>query len=123
MTCLFAYMDFLIFYKWFIPWDLKDGCDPKVDLHCVSEAPSIITTMINLPLKLGKTTDCCGGQPMWGTYGDTSQDQIQLILLIIAVICIPVMLLPKPLYEIYCASHEDKNMKKKSSSGIQTSAK
>lgn len=42
---------------------------------------------------------------MWGTYGDTSQDQIQLVFLLIAVICIPLMLLPKPLYEIYCADH------------------
>lgn len=68
--------------------------------------------MINIPLKLGKTTDCCGGQPLWGTPGDTSQDSIQLVLLIIAVICIPLMLLPKPLYEIYCAPHPSSKNKK-----------
>jgi hypothetical protein len=34
---------------------------------------------------------------MWGTYGDTSQDMIQLILLILAVICLPLMFVPKPL--------------------------
>lgn len=28
MTCLFAYMDFLIVFKWFVPWNLKDGCNP-----------------------------------------------------------------------------------------------
>ena len=38
---------------------------------------------------------------MWGTYGNTSQDQIQLIFVVIAVLAIPTMLLPKPLYEIY----------------------
>lgn len=47
---LFGYMDFLIIYKWLKPWKLYD-----------SHAPSIITTMINLPLKVGKTDKCCGG--------------------------------------------------------------
>ena len=41
---LFGYMDFLIIYKWLKPWPLY-----------ASDAPSIITTMINLPLKVGKT--------------------------------------------------------------------
>lgn len=34
---------------------------------------------------------------MWGKVGNTSQDQIQFILLVLAVICIPLMLIPKPL--------------------------
>ena len=37
---------------------------------------------------------------MWGTYGDTSQDMIQKILLITAIVCVPLMLIPKPLYLI-----------------------
>ena len=44
MVALFGYMDFLIVYKWLKPWKLYDA-----------NAPSIITTMINLPLKVGKT--------------------------------------------------------------------
>lgn len=64
--------------------------------------------MINLPLKLGKTQDCCGGQPLWGTPGNTSQDQIQLILLMIAAISVPLMLLVKPIYEICCKDHGPK---------------
>ena len=44
MLLLFGYMDFLIFYKWCVDW----GYDSAV-------APSIITTMINIPLQLGKT--------------------------------------------------------------------
>ena len=40
---------------------------------------------------------------MWGeSYENTSQNTIQLTFLVIAVLCIPLMLLPKPLYEIYC---------------------
>ena len=44
MVLLFGYMDFLIVYKWLVDW----GYDSAV-------APSIITTMINLPLKMGAT--------------------------------------------------------------------
>jgi len=47
-TLLFGYMDFLIVYKW-----LKDWTNLA--------PPSIITTLINLPLKFGATTNCCGG--------------------------------------------------------------
>lgn len=88
MTVLFAYMDFLIVYKWLVVWT------PAT----IGEAPSIITTMINMPLMLGKTGDCHGCYPLWGEPGDTSQDKIQLILLIIAGVSVPLMLLPKPLY-------------------------
>lgn len=54
---LFGYMDFLIIYKWLQPWKLYD-----------SSAPSIITTMINLPLKVGKTVKTYFnlGQMLWG---------------------------------------------------------
>lgn len=89
MVVLFGYMDFLIVYKWLQPWKLYD-----------SSAPSIITTMINMPLKVGKTDKCCGGEPMWGEYEQTTQDQIQFILLALAAISVPLMLFPKPIIEI-----------------------
>ena len=44
MLVFFGYMDFLIVFKWLQFWP-EDG----------TYAPSIITTMINLPLKLGAT--------------------------------------------------------------------
>jgi hypothetical protein len=37
---------------------------------------------------------------MWGDAGKSSQDTIQVILLLVAVICVPLMLLPKPIIEI-----------------------
>lgn len=43
--------------------------------------------------------DCCGGQPMWGVYGNTSQDKLQLFLLIISLACIPAMFFLPLLYE------------------------
>ena len=37
---------------------------------------------------------------MWGEAGNSSQDLFQVGILLIAVICIPVMLFPKPCIEI-----------------------
>lgn len=37
---------------------------------------------------------------MWGDAGNSSQDTIQVIILLIAVISVPIMLLPKPIIEI-----------------------
>jgi V-type H+-transporting ATPase subunit a len=84
----FGYMDFLIIYKWTHEWN-------------AATAPSIITTMINIPLQLGRTEDCCGGQPMWGNYQDTSQNTIQIFILVVMLICVPMILCLKPLY-LYC---------------------
>ena len=55
MVLFFGYMDFLIIFKWCKDWGFANP-----------SAPSIITTMINMPLKLGKTDHCCGGEPIWG---------------------------------------------------------
>lgn len=44
MTLVFGYMDFLIIFKWLKNWGYGNP-----------HAPSIITTMINLPLMVGKT--------------------------------------------------------------------
>lgn len=44
MTSLFGYMDLLIVLKWLTDWSSTVG---------ISSAPSIITVMIDVPLKLG----------------------------------------------------------------------
>jgi len=44
MVLMFGYMDFLIVYKWLQDWG-----------YYSATAPSIITTMINLPLRFGQT--------------------------------------------------------------------
>lgn len=44
LVFVFGYMDFLIIFKWLKPWGYGNP-----------HAPSIITTMINLPLGMGKT--------------------------------------------------------------------
>ncbi len=37
---------------------------------------------------------------MWGERGNTSQDSVQLFILLVGLICIPWMLIPKPYIEI-----------------------
>jgi len=46
LVLVFGYMDFLIMFKWLKPWGYGN-------VH----APSIITSMINLPLMVGKTVN------------------------------------------------------------------
>ncbi len=37
---------------------------------------------------------------MWGELGKSSQDKIQLVIVLIAFLCVPLMLIPKPYIEI-----------------------
>jgi len=80
LVALFGYMDILIISKWLTSYSGNE-----------SMAPSIINTMINIPLK-GAVID---GTPFIVDM-ETNQ-KISLILLLIAVICIPIMLFPKPI--------------------------
>jgi V-type H+-transporting ATPase subunit a len=82
MLCLFGYLCFLIFFKWAAPIDYWGP---------VSGAPPfLLNTMIQMflsPFNLKKEDTLYEGQQI-----------VQPVLLIVAVICIPVMLLVKPLY-------------------------
>ena len=74
-------MCILIITKWTIPWGIEKS---------TAEAPSIIAQMIALPLALGSTE----GKPLWD---QEFQENMQFTLLTIAVICVPWMLIFKPL--------------------------
>lgn len=92
MVCTFMYMDFMIMYKWLnINYENTD----KGRL-----APSIITLMIDIPLKLGKPGDYKDGEgpmPLYGELDGEYQQSTQIKLLLFAVICIPWILVLKPL--------------------------
>jgi len=81
MLVLFGYMDFMIFYKWTIDYTQPDSKQP----------PNIIKLMIDMPVKFGKVED----ETLYGTGNE--QEHIQMILISIAMLCIPLMLFPKPL--------------------------
>jgi V-type H+-transporting ATPase subunit a len=50
---LFGYMDFLVVFKWLKNWDVKENSSLLHPSH--PSPPSIISTMMNIGLKLGKT--------------------------------------------------------------------
>eukprot|EP00455_Lapot_gusevi_P014266 TRINITY_DN1707_c0_g2_i4.p1 TRINITY_DN1707_c0_g2~~TRINITY_DN1707_c0_g2_i4.p1 ORF type:complete len:867 (+),score=300.47 TRINITY_DN1707_c0_g2_i4:124-2724(+) len=81
MLCLFGYLVFLIILKWCTDFSNR-------------KAPNLIQTMMGMVLSLGAVNS--EDQLYAG------QSQIQLILLVVAVLCVPVMLLAKPLLRHYC---------------------
>jgi V-type H+-transporting ATPase subunit a len=81
MLALFGYMIIMIFIKWNIDWTDQTNM-----------APSIITQLMNIFLKFGSTEN----KPLW-TNDISLQENVQFWLLIISVICVPILLFPKPL--------------------------
>lgn len=80
MTAFFGYMILMIFIKWSIDWSVD-----------TSRAPSIITMLMNIFLKKGSVE----GKPLWGDA--ETQETFHFWLLIVCVLCIPVILIPKPI--------------------------
>ena len=84
MLLLFGYMIALIFIKW--------GTDYSKN---TAKAPSIITILMNLALKGGSVE----GKPVWSSV--KIEEETNKMFFYIALICIPIILLPKPLIIIY----------------------
>lgn len=88
MTILFGYMNFMIFFKW--------GTDWTNNTH---NAPSLISTLMKIFISLGSVED----KPLWGGLdkhgGMYVQEWFHLGVLGVALICIPLMLFPKPILE------------------------
>jgi V-type H+-transporting ATPase subunit a len=114
-TCLFGYMMFMIVYKWTIDWTGPQGMGGGYG------PPSIIVNLINMVLKPGTVKDAMYGQYQspydlkWKpgmpakenictttTSPPCGQAVMQVRLLILAGLCIPLILLPKPLILHYC---------------------
>lgn len=91
LVLLFAYMCFMMFWKWVSfgprePQPFSPGC-----------APSVLIYFINMMLfGENKPLDGCEAFMYEG------QGRVQLIAVLVAVACIPWMLLGKPLYMQFC---------------------
>ncbi len=80
MSTFFGYMIFMIFIKWSIDWSFD-----------TSKAPNIISLLMNIFLKGGSVE----GKPLY--MNADFQENIHFMVLIICLICIPFILIPKPL--------------------------
>ena len=83
MLLLFGYMIALIFIKWSTDYTGN-----------TENAPSIITILMNLALKNGSVD----GKPVWSSV--EIEEMTNKIFVYISIICIPVMLLIKPIVKI-----------------------
>lgn len=91
LVLLFGYMVFLMFFKW-IQYTPKTDFQP----HTPGCAPSVLIMFINM--MLFKETE-----PLHGCdqYMFSFQPTLQRVLVLIALVCIPWMLLAKPLYVMF----------------------
>jgi V-type H+-transporting ATPase subunit a len=83
MNLLFGYMIALIFIKWNTDYTGN-----------TQNAPSIITILMNLALKNGSVD----GKPVWSTV--EIEERTNQIFFYVAILCIPIILLPKPIVKI-----------------------
>lgn len=88
LVLLFGYLVFMMFFKWIV-YGPKFS-DITRGTQC---APSILITFINMMLfKKNVYSDTCGGEMFPG------QEILQRVFVVIALCCIPWMLLAKPIY-------------------------
>ncbi|XP_018023918.1 V-type proton ATPase 116 kDa subunit a 1 isoform X3 [Hyalella azteca] len=99
MSCLFVYLTLLVFIKWVnygagedVPLVLTPGC-----------APSILITFINMVLMKGYEE--AKGPNSCSAYMYDGQFYLQRMMVVVAVICVPWMLVAKP-YFLYRASKQ-----------------
>jgi V-type H+-transporting ATPase subunit a len=84
MLSIFGYLCFLVLYKWFTNWETAD-----------TQPPSLLNALVNMFLSptfySSNPTETEEQPELWD-----SQQMIQIVLLLLALICVPWMLLPKP---------------------------
>ena len=89
MLAIFGYMNFMIVYKWIMYDSSTSGC-----------APSILITLINMFMfrQPVEGDPCYLYDPMY-----ENQMLVQTILILLAVACIPLMLIVKPVFNHCCS--------------------
>lgn len=96
LLLLFGYMVFMMFYKW-----LKYSPTTNYEPDTPGCAPSVLIMFINM--MLFKSSPALPG---CDEFMFPNQSKIEMIFVIVAVICIPWMLIGKPLYIKYTRKHK-----------------
>lgn len=97
MSLLFGYMLLMIFIKWATDWSNNSA-----------NAPSIISMLMNIFLKGGSVDE----KPLFNLANPAFQESLQFYFFIIALICLPILLLPKPFITYF--NHKKEHNRKKS---------
>eukprot|EP00054_Salpingoeca_dolichothecata_P031605 m.264043 g.264043 ORF g.264043 m.264043 type:complete len:844 (-) comp27441_c0_seq1:71-2602(-) len=84
LTCIFGYLCIMIIFKWLTP----------IDDFPNKSAPSLLLMLINMFLQFGANPET--DQVLYGSKDGAIQGKVQMALVVVAVLCVPVMLLPKP---------------------------
>uniref|UniRef100_U5EY09 V-type proton ATPase subunit a n=1 Tax=Corethrella appendiculata TaxID=1370023 RepID=U5EY09_9DIPT len=97
LVLLFAYMVFMMFMKW-VQYTAKTDFQP----HTPGCAPSVLIMFINM--MLFKSTD-----PLPGCYEFmySFQNKLQKGFVLVALVCVPWMLLGKPFYVMFSKKNKD----------------
>ena len=96
LLALFGWMDLLIIGKWLAPKQIEiNSMVGTAEYNQIFLAPPIITSMIDMFLAFGSNLNANGSVKY--SYVFSGQQAISIILLITAFICVPMMLLVKPL--------------------------
>ena len=90
MTLLFGYMIALIYIKWLTDWTGN-----------LSNAPSIISILMGMALNNGSVE----GKPLWGSVA--VEEKTNRMLFYISIICVPIILLPKPIIWLISKSKKE----------------
>nr|XP_014281847.1 V-type proton ATPase 116 kDa subunit a-like isoform X2 [Halyomorpha halys] len=107
LLALFFYLVMLMFLKFFLYSGEYDQTNPLRGIHC---APQILIMFINMmlmksPTLPGADNNSSGDQSnstfVCDPFMYSGQDAVQKALVGVALLCIPIMLLGKPLYLIY----------------------
>ena len=109
LILLFFYLVVLMFVKWSL-YDASSA-DPAYGTSC---APSVLITFINMMLQ--GHTPLPEGSPC-SEYMFPGQHILQIILVVLAILCIPVLLLGKPIYFLVVQRRKKKDTSKIYSNG------
>ena len=93
MTLLFGYMIALIYIKWLTDWTGN-----------LSNAPSIISILMGMALNNGSVE----GKPLWGSVA--VEEKTNRMLFYISIICVPIILLPKPIIWLISKSKKERSI-------------
>jgi len=85
LSCIFGYLVICILLKWSTP----------LDSYPNDSAPSLLIMLINMFLRFGLNPE--PEQVLYGDKDGALQGKVQMVLVVVAVICVPWMLLTRPL--------------------------